>query len=34
MLLFVVYLTVSIYDARMCKVAVGIKDHMVTFSVS
>ena len=29
MLLFV-YLTVCIYDARMCEVAVGLEDRMVT----
>ena len=34
MLLFVEYLTVCIYDARMCEVAVGLEDDMVTTTVS
>ena len=34
MLLFVEYLTVCIYDARMCEVAVGLEDRMVTSTIS
>ena len=34
MLLFVAYLTVCIYDAQMCEVAMGLEDHMVTPTVS
>ena len=34
MLLFAEYLTVCIYDARMCEVAVGLENRMVTPTVS
>ena len=34
MLLFVEYLTVCIYDAQMCEVAVGLEDRMITPTVS
>ena len=34
MLLFVDYLNVCKYDMRMCEVAVGLEDRMVTPTVS